>query len=301
MNAFRVVGVDDQDRSSPSIVREVVASPSRHVQLALVHVPGPTHEIEPQPYLRLTLNIGPNYLIDAEGPQGRQAFRLRRNALLVIPPDTTVVHHAGLPKPAGRPYVPVRLATFRISRGLMADCAIKLGMPPHKAQLEHQVLQPDDVLRSLCHALLADLRSGCADGAATAEGIAAALVERVLVRQLRSGPNAMSDAMERVRGHVEEHLNAPLSLEDLASVAGLSVFHFCRVFRDRLAVTPHQYILTRRLERAKQLLWERSGASILDVALACGFASPSHFAAQFKRHTGQTPLQWTRSPQPSDP
>jgi AraC-like DNA-binding protein len=280
----------------PSIHREVLDSPSRHVQLALVHVPGPSHGIEPQPYLRLSLNIGPSYVIDATGPGGRQLFQCRRHSLLVIPPDTSVEHHAGLPKPAGRAYVPVQLATFRISRELLADCAISLALPERQARLEHQVIAPDEMLRGLALALLSDLRAGAPDGAAATEAVARALVCRVLLRQQRSGPAATADAIARVQAHIESELNAPLALEDLAGVAGMSVFHFCRVFREKLGATPHQYILAQRMARAKRLLWQReAGASIVEVALACGFGSSSHFAAQFKRATGQTPLQWRRS------
>ena len=280
--------------------REVVPSPSRHVQLALVRVPGPTHAIEPQPYLRISLNIGPSYAIDASGPQGRQQFACRRHSLLVIPPDTTVLHHAGLPKPAGRAYTPVQLATFRISRTLLDECAMGLGLQPGRTLLEHQVLAGDDVLRPLALALLSDLRSGCADGAAATERAAAALVGRVLMRQARSGPTATADALAQVTAHIDAQLHAPLALESLAAVAGMSLFHFCRVFRERLGATPHQYILSRRIALAKKLLWRRASAggaaaSIVEIALACGFGSSSHFAAQFKRYTGQTPLQWQRS------
>lgn len=287
----------DAGRSAPppAMQREVLDSPSRHVQLALALVPGPSLALEPQPYLRLIFNIGPNYVIDATGPRGRHLFQCRRHSLLVIPPDTAVEHHAALPKPAGRAYVPARMASFRISRELLADCAIALALPPRLARPEHQVIAPDEVLRGLATALLADLRSGGVHGAAGLEATARALVCHVLLRHQKTGPSATADAIARVQAHIDAQLNAPLALEELAGVAGMSVFHFCRVFRDKLGATPHQYILARRIARAKRLLWEReAGASVVDVALACGFASSSHFAAQFKRATGQTPLQWRR-------
>lgn len=278
-----------------SLQREVIPSPSPHVQLALVHVPGPSHRIEPQPYLRISFNIGPSYEIDAEGPQGRQRFGLRRGSLLVIPPDISVDHHAGLPKPSGRPYVPVKLATFRLSRDLVAEAAMSVGLRARQAELEHQVIAGDEVLRGLAQALLSDLKAGCPDGAVAAERCAAALVGRVLLRQQRSGPSALAGALARAQAHIELQLHAPLTLEELAGVAHMSVFHFCRVFRERLGATPHQYILAKRMELAKKLLWQRDRASsMLDIALACGFSSSSHFASQFKRHTGYSPLQWQR-------
>lgn len=286
--------------SVEALTRQVLATPSRHVQLALVHVPGPSHAIEPQSYLRISFNIGPSFEIDVEGPLGRQKMTCRRHSLMLIPPDLSVTHRASLPKPAGRAYTPVELATFRISRELLADCAMHLGLSEKHARIEHQVVESDEVLRPLAQALLAELRMGCPDGPLAAERIAAALLSCLLLRQARTGPTATADALARVLAHVEARLHIALSLDELAAVAGMSRFHFCRVFSAWQGVTPHQFIVARRIELAKQLLWAKpagsgSSTSVLDVALACGFTSASHFSAQFKRHVGKTPVQWQRS------
>jgi AraC-like DNA-binding protein len=284
---------------APAIAREIVASPSRHVQLALVQVPGPAHVITAEPYLRICLNIGPSYAIDVTGGRARQSFECRRNSLLIIPPDLSVAHHASLPKPAGRAYATVRLATFRISRELLDDCAMSLGLAAGRAHLTHKVMVGDELLRHAAQGLLADLRDGCPDGAQATEGAACALVKRVLLRQNSADRSVTADTLATVRQHIDAQLHTPLALEELAAMAGMSLSHFCRVFRERLGATPHQYILSRRVIRAKRLLWLRPGnspeaASMVDVALACGFGSSSHFSAHFKRHTGQTPLQWQR-------
>ncbi|MDP1741523.1 AraC family transcriptional regulator [Polaromonas sp.] len=286
--------------SAQSLTRQLLDSPSRHVQLALVHVPGPTHAIEAQPYLRISFNIGPSFEIDVEGPLGRQKMTCRRHSLMIIPPDLTVTHRAALPKPAGRAYTPVELATFRISRELVAECAMHLGLSDKHARFEHEVVVSDEVLRPLATALLAQLRMGCPDGPLAAERIAAALLSCILSRQARTGPTATADALARVLTHVESNLHVALSLDELAAIAGMSRFHFCRVFRVWQGVTPHQFIVARRIELAKQLLWARpaddsAAANVLGVALACGFASASHFSSQFKRHVGKTPVQWQRA------
>jgi AraC-like DNA-binding protein len=285
---------------APTIAREIVASPSRHVQLALVQVAGPAHVITAEPYLRISLNIGPSYSIDVTGGRDGQSFECRRNSLMIIPPDLSVAHYAGLPKPAGRAYTPARLATFRISRELLDDCAMGLGLAAGQARLVHQVMAGDELLRNAAQGLLADLRAGCPDGAQATEKTACALVTRVLLRQNSRARSAAADTLATVQQHIDAQLHTPLALEELAAMAGMSLSHFCRVFRERLGATPHQYILSRRVTRAKRLLWTQPGkpsaaASMVDVALACGFGSSSHFAAHFKRHTGQTPLQWQRT------
>lgn len=280
---------------APGIVHELLASASRHVALALVHVPGPVHTIEPQPYYRITFNIGPSYGVTASGDGFEQALVFARHSLMVIPPGLEFTHHGNTPQVSTRRVRPGRLATFRISRELFTESAMALGLSYRHAQLSHQIIPTDEVLRLMAQALFADLRAGNPDGAVATEHAAKALVCRLLLREQQMRAAAVASPMEKVRMHIDAQLSAPLTLEQLADVAGMSLFHFCRVFRDNLGVTPHQYILARRMEQAKRLLWTQSSMSMLEVALACGFGSSSHFAAQFKRHNAQTPLQWQRS------
>lgn len=283
-----------------TIQREVLPSASQEVSLALVHVPGPVHEIEPTPYLRVCFNLGPSYAIEVSGRDTHGSLACKHHSLLIIPPDAEIMHRASTPRPPGRAYKPARLATFRISRKLYADAALSLGLPHVRAQLRHQVVASDEVLRLLAQSLFADLRDSSPDGAQATERLAMALVTRLLLREQVRAAGTARPGLEQVRAYIDQHLHSPLTLDELAQVAGMSQFHFCRVFRDNAGLTPHQYILARRLDQARRLLWANRGhagapQSMLEVALACGFSSPSHFAAQFKRHTGQTPLQWQRT------
>ncbi len=71
----------------------------------------------------------------------------------------------------------------------------------------------------------------------------------------------------------------------------MSQFHFCHLFKKALAVTPYQYLLTQRIERAKQLL-KQTEQPIMDIALQCGFNSHSHLSKQFRQITGITPTAY---------
>ena len=82
-----------------------------------------------------------------------------------------------------------------------------------------------------------------------------------------------------------------MTTDELAGVAAISLFHFTRVFRDALGLTPHRYVQRRRVERAKAMLLDPR-APLAQIAHACGFASQSHFGQVFKAHTGATPGQW---------
>lgn len=98
---------------------------------------------------------------------------------------------------------------------------------------------------------------------------------------------------KRVLEYAEANLGRALTLRELAGVAQLSVHHFVRMFRKTLGVTPHQYLLERRVERAKDLLRDKR-AGLAEVALSSGFGSQSHFTSAFHRAVGATPSEFQR-------
>ncbi|MCF5051568.1 helix-turn-helix domain-containing protein [Pseudomonas syringae] len=92
----------------------------------------------------------------------------------------------------------------------------------------------------------------------------------------------------RLVEYIDQHLEDPISLGQLASLCALSEYHFARMFRQSLGLPPHQYLLARRLARAQNLL--RSTALPLgEIALMCGFSSASHFTHRFRQAMGATP------------
>lgn len=100
----------------------------------------------------------------------------------------------------------------------------------------------------------------------------------------------------RLRDHIEDRLDIDAGLDDLAAVAGVSRFHLIRCFKREMGVTPHAYVTSRRVARAKTLLGR--GADLADTALACGFFDQSHFSRVFKNTIGVTPGQYRRATAP---
>jgi len=100
--------------------------------------------------------------------------------------------------------------------------------------------------------------------------------------------------LRKVVSVIEERLDGELSLDELAQAAGLSVFHFSRVFRQSTGMSPFQYVTKARVERARTLLLE-PGMRIGEVALECGFCDQAHLTRHFKRVTGVTPAVFVRS------
>ena len=98
-------------------------------------------------------------------------------------------------------------------------------------------------------------------------------------------------AMRRVREHVELHLSESMDLAELAGVAGLSLYHFARAFKQSTGVTPHHFLVHRRIERAREML-ARSELPLSEIALAAGFSDQSHLARHFRQMLGITPGQF---------
>lgn len=91
--------------------------------------------------------------------------------------------------------------------------------------------------------------------------------------------------------HLESHLDHPLAMGDLAEKACMSRYHFQRVFREVVGESVARYLRRLRLEKGASLL-RHSDWKVLDIALACGYSSPSNYSRDFSRHFGQTPRQF---------
>jgi AraC-like DNA-binding protein len=103
-------------------------------------------------------------------------------------------------------------------------------------------------------------------------------------------------AMRRVREYIEAHLGDSMDLATLAAVAGLSIHHFARGFKQSAGVTPHHYLTQKRVERAQDML-ANSVLSLSEIAYAVGFSDQSHLARHFRQMLGITPGQfrWSQS------
>jgi transcriptional regulator of acetoin/glycerol metabolism len=118
------------------------------------------------------------------------------------------------------------------------------------------------------------------------------------LRKLETPPQAhgglSSGAMRRVREYVQVHLSESIDLATLAGVAGLSLHHFARQFRQSVGVTPHHYLTQTRLERAQEMLVQ-TDLSLSEIAYAAGFFDQSHLARHFRHTLGTTPREFRSS------
>ena len=94
--------------------------------------------------------------------------------------------------------------------------------------------------------------------------------------------------LKLVLAYIDTHLAENIGLQDMATVAGLGQHHFATMFKQSMGISPYQYVIERRIDRAKRQLRQQD-AAIIDVALACGFADQSHLTKHFRKLVGMTP------------
>jgi AraC-like DNA-binding protein len=97
--------------------------------------------------------------------------------------------------------------------------------------------------------------------------------------------------LRRARDHADRCYAQPIDVESLAYVAGLSKYHFLRLFKATYGLTPGEYVSQRRIERGQDLL-RATGLSVTEVCFAVGFSSLGSFSSRFKTMVGETPSQF---------
>lgn len=153
----------------------------------------------------------------------------------------------------------------------------------------------DPVIQQLASALKADLQAGCPAGQIYGESLGVALAVHLLTTCATLPPkiSIYSDGLpqyklQQVTDYIHAHLNLEIKLSDLARTVGMSQYYFCRLFKQSTGMTPHQYLIRLRVERAKQLL-KQPHLAIADVALQCGFSHQSHLSCHFRHLVGMSP------------
>jgi AraC-like DNA-binding protein len=99
--------------------------------------------------------------------------------------------------------------------------------------------------------------------------------------------------INRVRGFIEEHLTERIRVADLSALAKSSPSYFSSAFKRTFGVSPHAYVIRRRVRQAAELMLS-GDAPLSEIAIHCGFADQAHFSRQFRRTMGRTPSAWRR-------
>lgn len=104
-------------------------------------------------------------------------------------------------------------------------------------------------------------------------------------------PVGLLPQLRRARDHMDRHYDQPVALDELASVAGVSKFHFARCFASAYGETPLRYLTRRRIERAQDLL-RVANLTVTEVCMAVGFSSLGSFSTRFTQLVGESPTAY---------
>jgi AraC family transcriptional regulator len=156
----------------------------------------------------------------------------------------------------------------------------------------------DPGLEQIAWALKSELETGEASGPIYMDGLTLALCARLTTRfgtppapaSARTGPSLSARRLRQVTDYIEANLDQGLSLASIAGTAGSSPSHFKVLFRRAAGLPLHQYVIRRRVERARELL-KTTDLPITEVALEVGFAHQSHLARWTRRLFGATPTE----------
>jgi AraC-like DNA-binding protein len=155
---------------------------------------------------------------------------------------------------------------------------------------DHAALVTDVALVEQVEALVAHL-SRPVRSVESANTIRDVLERLTSLSAARTSAHPQAASLGRLRDHLRDNPSDPVTIADLARLAGLTESHLIRSFHREFGLPPHAYHLRRRLAAASELL--ASGLSVSTVAYECGFADQSHLSRKFKEVYGLTPAAWS--------
>ena len=156
----------------------------------------------------------------------------------------------------------------------------------------------DPYLFNIADTIRCGFRIGRSPPAAYLESLSPAIAQHLrdhypVGRRQRERHGLSQARLARALALIEQRLEEPLAVNDIAAAVHLSPFHFARMFRRSTGLSPHEFITRQRLERAKQLL-ARSERSMMEIAHIVGYRTQAHFTRVFHEGTGTTPWRYRR-------
>lgn len=230
-----------------------------------------------------------------EGTRGEKALIGPRRICLTPGDATTSWQHSGHPE----------ILQVYLRRSIYEGAVSEIyGCDSSSAELVPRFAISDPLLEQLAIAIANALRDGTAEDGLYIDAISHMMAAHLArAHSTRSRPIRITPVkpisgwkMRRLVEFIEENLESDLSLHALAAEVEISPLYLARAFRAAIGQSPHQYVLTRRIERARELL-RNTDMPVVDVALAAGFSSQSHLAHWFLRHVGVSPAAYRRQAQ----
>ncbi len=158
----------------------------------------------------------------------------------------------------------------------------------------------DSTLRNTILNLAGEIKSGMPNGSLYAEGLSLSIIGWLnnhyshSKKAEKTGQKLSTRHQLRLKEFIDSSLDTELSIETMAVLLGLSPSHFSSLFRATFCISPHQYVLKKRIDKAAHLLRTEPERSIMDIAIETGFSSQAHLTYVFKRYMKLPPARWKK-------
>lgn len=275
----------------PLLSSETTAWPS-----ALLRQWSGTSAIMEQPVLDhhyVTLHVGGPKRVNRRGEGSPVSTNVEPDGLSIMPAGSTFTWQTE--GPIG--FVHLYLSPRMVAQVVMED----FDRESRTVSLIDRVGFSDSVLSRLLWSMLGEVRAPGTASRLLLDSLLRAFTLKVLRDHstlegaaVHAGYELAPYRLRRVVAFIEAHLVEDIRLADLAALAGMSLYHFCRGFHLATGLPPYRYVVERRIQRAKVLLIEDSLLSLSDVARQCGFNSQRQFGTMFAKLVGISPGRFRR-------
>ncbi|MBX9813816.1 MAG: peptide-methionine (R)-S-oxide reductase MsrB [Sphingomonas sp.] len=232
-----------------------------------------------------------DFAVCGEGRNGRERWDVPRGTIAYVP--------AGVGGAWTFPE-PVDCLQLYLPQDWLRRAAAQHGLDADKIRLRAGILPDDPFLTQGMQLLLATMKwpRGVAMftsslGLALALRLLVAHGDREHIAPVVARGGLPPHLLRRAQDYMDTNLATALTLDDVARQIGVSPRHFGRAFRQSVGLPPHQWLLRRRIDAARELL-AAGDSPLAEVAVQCGFADQSHFTSTFRRATGTTPGRYRR-------
>jgi AraC family transcriptional regulator len=190
-----------------------------------------------------------------------------------------------------------------LGRDFVGRVAAEAGVDPARTEIMDALNAHDAQAERILLSFLAEIETEGLGGELYAQALATQLAVHLLREHSSLGQRAKRGvareprgglsrrALKKARDYVGDNLAGDLSLAEIARAANLSERHFSRLLKEATGLSPHQYVIRQRIEKAKDLL-ARTDLPIGEVALAAGFSHQGHLARHLVRLVGLTPARF---------
>ena len=250
----------------------------------------PPWEFPEMSYQQHTILVGQNtsdLTIDRTIVAQRRVFQVTDGEIAVIPANTP--HKCNCIADLDYDFIVLLLTPFYLANIAheAVDCD-RVELIPH-------FVKPDPLIHGIALALKSELKLQqqanqlYIDSLNTSLSIHLIKNYSTFEQSLREYKDGLSKyKLRQVIEYINSHIAREIKLTELAEMLDMSKYYFLRLFKQSMGITPHQYVIQQRMEKAKQLL-KQGKLSIAQVATECGFSNQSHFAKVFHKNIGMTP------------